>query len=182
VNKLIMKKLAAYMASILLVLASQAVLAQHSGHGMSGGMGSGSYGHDSSAMKDMQRMMAVQANDEQKAQFRTWTQSTDALRQDLQDLERITHSDDYAKKIAALKTRIEETKNGKELLERSLSSAQQAGLKKNMQKVNKANDQLEQAVRELDQSHGRTPKLTKALQAATKLSAEQKKLGAEMGI
>lgn len=177
-----MRKLTAYMVAILLVLASHAVLAQHSGHGMSGGMGSGSYGHDSSAMKDMQRMMAVQANDEQKAQFRTWIQSTDTLKQELQDLERTTNSDDYAKKVVALKTRIEETKNGKELLERSLSSAQQVGLKKNIQKVNKANDQLEQAVRELDQSHGKNPKLAKASQAATKLSAEQKKLGAEMGI
>ena len=182
-----MKKLTVYIAPILLLLASHAALAQHSGHSMGGGMGTGSYDHDNSAMKDMQRMMAVQASDDQKSQFRTWTHSTETLKQELQELERATpDTASYAKTLASVKMRVEETKNGKEQLERSLSPAQQGGLKKNVQKVNKANDQLilavGDAIRGLEQSHSKAPKLGKAVQAATKLSAEQKKLGEEMGI
>ena len=183
-----MRKLTTYLAPILLLFASQIVVAQHSGHGMGGGMGAGGNSHDNSAMKDMQRMIAVQASDEQKVQFRSWTQSTEALKQEMQDLERANGSEDYANKIAVLKAKVDESKNGKEQFERSLSSTQHAGLKKHIQHVNKANDQLIKAVsdalHEFDRSQGtkKALKLGKAVQAANKLFAEQKKLGTEMSI
>lgn len=183
-----MRKLSVYLASILLIFTSHAALAQHSGHGMGGSMGNGSYGHDSSAMKDMQRMIALQANDEQKAQFRSWTQTTETLRQELQGLDHVVDSEGYANKIASIKVHLADAKSGKERLERSLTSAQQTGLKKNIQKVSKASDQLSQAIadaiRELEQSDGKkkAPKIGKAVQAANRLSAEQKNLGTEMSI
>jgi hypothetical protein len=183
-----MHKLTTLIAVFLLLTASQTMLAQHSGHGM-GGMGSGSSSHDMSAMKDMQKMMAVQASDEQKSQFHSWNQSTEAVKQQLAELRRAVATGDYSSQLDGLKAAVEKNNGGHHEFASSLTQAQQEGLKKPLQKLGKTNDEVGEAVtvaiRELGQANTgakRADKLTKVEKAVDKLLREQKGIASEMGI
>lgn len=183
-----MHKLTTVLAVLLLFTASQTMLAQHSGHGM-GGMGSGSYDHDTTSMKDMQKMMAVQATDEQKSQFQSWNQSTAVLKGQLEELRRAVAIGNYSSQLDSFKAAVEKNSNGHQEFAGSLTPTQQAGLKKPLQRLGKTSDGLAQALatatRELSQadtSEKRAAKLVKVEKAVDKLLREQKDIASEMGI
>ena len=183
-----MRKLTTLIAGLLLLAASQTMLAQHSGHSM-GGMGSGSSGHDMGAMKDMQKMMAVQATDEQKSQFQSWNQGTAGLKGQLEELRRAVATGNYSSQLDSFKAAVEKNSNSHHEFAGSLTPGQQAGLKKPLQKLGKANDELAQALttatRELSQAESnakRAAKLGKVEKAVDKLLRKQKGIASEMGI
>jgi hypothetical protein len=183
-----MRKLTTYMGTLLLLVASQTLLAQHSGHSM-GGMSSGSYGHDTSAMKDMQQMMAVQATGEQTIQFHSWSQSTDLVKQRLEELRRAVETSNYSSQLDAFKAAVEKGSIGHQEFVSGLSQAQQAGLKKPLKRLGKRNDELTKAVATAVQELGlansgrnRAAKLVKVQKAVDKLLRDQKGIATEMSI
>jgi vacuolar-type H+-ATPase subunit I/STV1 len=154
-----------------------------------GGMGSGSSGHPNTTMNDMQKMMAVQATDEQKSQFQSWNQNTAALKQQLEELRRAAATGDYSSQLDSFKAAVEKNNSGHHEFAGSLTQAQQAGLKKPLQKLGKTNDELAQALatatREISQADSnakRAAKLTKVEKAVDTLLREQKEIASEMGI
>ncbi len=145
-----MGKLTTWMAALLLLLVtSQLVVAQHGGHNMGGSSGSngGSYGHDTDgAMNDFQKMVAVQATAEQRSQFQSWSQNTEAVSQQLQELRSALVTNDFSSRLNALNSAIEKSNSGHHDFVGSLTQFQQSGLKKTIQKLGKTNDEMSKAL------------------------------------
>jgi hypothetical protein len=107
----------------------------------------------------------------------------------LQELRPAVATNDCSSQLTALKAAIEKSNSGYHDFVGSLSKAQQAGLKKQIQKLGKTNDELAKAVasaiRELGLANSganSTVKLTNAEKAVDILLNEQKKIAVEMGI
>jgi septation ring formation regulator EzrA len=178
------RKVTTFFGTLFLLAISQMVLAQHTGHNM-GGMGSG---HDMGAMKDMQNTMALQATEAQKFQFNTWSQDTEAVKGQLAEVRRATTADKSSAQLEALKAAINKSDNSHHEFLSNLTSEQQAGLKKRLQKLGKASDELNKTVanaaREFGQANStkRTGELVKVEKAVEKLLREQKGIASQMGI
>ena len=184
-----MRKLMMLTAVVLLSVAPQALLAQHAGHDMGGMGGMTGMNHDDSQMKQMQKMMTMQASDEQKSHFLAWNRSTTSVKQALTDLRQAVAASNYSSQLEAFKAAVGNSVSGHEEFSGSLNQEQQAGLKKRLQKVGKANGDLAAAteivVRELSQTNGSRnfpAKLDKARKAIDKLLREQQGIASEMGI
>lgn len=185
-----MKKLYIFMLGIALLIATQPLLAQHSGHGM-GGMGSGSSGHTDTTMSDMQKMMAVQATEEQSAHLRSWIQSTAILSKQLDGLRGLVASNgssEFTNALDALKTALEANAAVHDEFVKNLSGPQRSGLKKPVQKLDKANTTLVKTSAELSgpSGHAKNAKhladtLQKTKKAIDELQREQQRLVSEMG-
>lgn len=184
-----MHKAKLYLAVTLLALASQPLLAQHAGHNM-GGMGGGNYGHnDDGAMKDMQRLMAVQASPEQKVQFQAWKENTEQLKHQLQELRSASTNADFPARLEALKNGIDKNSEVHRGFINSLTQTQQVGLKKPVENIRKADENLVKVsattISELGQTNGssKTPvKLQKIEKALDRLVRQQQQLASEMSI
>jgi chromosome segregation ATPase len=177
---------------LVLLIATQPLLAQHSGHNM-GGMGSGTSVNNDRAMKDMQRMMAVQANDEQAKQLRSWIQSTAALGKQLGDLQQAVTSNptgESSSALESLKLALNDNNAVHEEFVKNLSAPQRSELKKPVQKLDKTNTSLVRALAGLSSSvsgnKSETKKLRNALRKTKKtveaLQREQQRLAIEMGV
>jgi len=184
-----MRKFTTLMAGFLLLIASQAMLAQHSGHDMGSMSGMGSMNHDDSAMKQMQKAVAVQATAEQRSQFDSWSQHTGAVVQQLQELRQAVTTSNYMSQLDAFKAAVEKSNSGQQEFLSSLTATQRTGLKKPIQNIGKANEEVGNAttitIRELGKvSSGakRAAKLEKVEKALKKLLADQKAIAVEMGI
>jgi hypothetical protein len=151
-------------------------------------MGSGGSGHDMSSMNDMPNMMALQATDEQKSQFHTWNQSTEAVKQQLEGTRRATAGGNDSGHLDTLKAAIDKSNDAHHLFVSSLTPEQQSGLKKPLQQLGKANNELNKAMADISHDLGpsstakRAPKLDKLEKTVGKLLQEQKAIAKQMGI
>lgn len=172
-----------------MLIASQAALAQHSGHDMGSMGGMGGMNHDDSAMKQMQKAVAVQATAEQRSQFDSWSQHTVAVVQQLRELRQAVTTSDYMSQLDAFKAAVEKSNSEHQEFIRSLTEVQQAGLKKPIQRLGKANEEVVNAttitIREVEKTRSgakRAAKLEKVETALKKLLSDQKAIAVELGI
>lgn len=184
-----MRRLATWMAALLLLATSQLAVAQRGGRNP-GSTGGGSYPHETdSDLKDIQNAVAVQATEEQRSQFLSWSQNTEAVKLRLQELRPAIAANDFTNQLNALNAVIEKSNNGYHDFVGSLSEAQHAGLKKQIQKLRKTNDELAKAaavaIRQLDPANRgaqHAEKLAKVETAIEDLLSAQKEIAIEMGI
>jgi hypothetical protein len=110
----IMRNLTSWMAAILLFVAPQITVAQHRGTGgTSVPKNSGSYPQEpDSAIKDFQRAFALQATEEQKSQFRSWKENTEAVKNRLQKLRADVAPNDFSSQLNGLQAAIEKSSSG----------------------------------------------------------------------
>ncbi len=187
----VIKKPYVVIAAAVLFVAAYPVLAQHQHGGGPSGVG-GAVPDYSSAMGEFQRAIAAQATAEQAAQWRTWTQKTATLNQELEDIRHMSESrksdalsDDIDTFKAALVT---DNLVRQEFLD-SLSRTQRSELRKQVRRLNRANNSMAEAFSDITKSFGRsqnTKLLTKGLQRTKKALAierdEQQRLAREMGV
>jgi hypothetical protein len=140
-------------------------------------------------MKDFQNAVAVQATEEQRSQFLSWSQDTEAVKLRLQELHPAVATNDFSGQLSALQAAIEKINSGYHAFVGSLNKAQHAGLKKQIQKLGKTNDELAKAgataMHELGPANSdakRTAKLANIEKAIDNLRTAQKEIAAEMGI
>ncbi len=184
-----MRNITSWMVAILMFVAPQIAVAQHGGHG-AGGLNGKSYPQDSdSALKDFQNTVAVEATGEQRSQFLSWSQNTEAVKLRLQELRPVVATSDLSSQLSALKAAIEKSNTGYHDFIGSLTKAQHEGLKKQIQRLGKTNDELAKAgataIRELGLANSgakRSAKLAKVTTAIDNLLSAQKAIAVEMGI
>jgi uncharacterized phage infection (PIP) family protein YhgE len=185
------RNLASWMVAILLFAAPQIAVAQHRGTGgASGSKNSGNPPRDNdSDIKDFQKTFALQATEEQKAQFQSWKENTGAVKTLLQKLRAADVPSDLSSQLNGLQAAIEKSSSGYHDFVSGLTKAQQAGLKNRLHNLKKANDKLAKAaataLHELGQSKSgakRSAELENAESAAEDLLKEQKEIAAEMSI
>ncbi len=132
-----MRRLATWMAALLLLATSQPAIAQRGGRNP-GGVSGASYPHETdSDLKDIQNAVAVQATEEQRSQFLSWSRNTEAVKLRLQELRPAIAANDFSSQLNALNAVIEKSNHGYHDFVGSLSEAQRAGLKKQIQKLKK---------------------------------------------
>ena len=188
----IVRKFTNWMAALLLLVTPQVTVAQHGARGTGGASGTsaGSYPRDTdSDIKDIQKMYAVQATAEQKAQFQSWSQSTEAVKLRIEELRAALATNDFSGQLNALKTAIEKCNSGYHAFVSGLTDAQHTGLKKPLQKLGKTNDELAKAVanaiREVGQASSsakREVKLANGVAAVENLLNQQKNIAVEMSM
>lgn len=174
------------LTAVLLLSLAQALLAQHSGHDMGGMTG---MNHDDNAMRQMQKMMTMQANDEQRSRFLEWSRSTASVKQRIEELRQAVATNNYSEQLGTFRAALETNASGSNDFAGSLTQEQQKELKKRLQKVDKAKSELtaatETAIRDLTQGNGggnSLAQLDKARKAVDKLLHEQQGIAGEMGI
>jgi hypothetical protein len=107
----------------------------------------------------------------------------------LQELRPAVATSDFSGQLSALQAAIEKSNSGYHIFFGSLTKAQHAGLKKQIQKVGKTNDELAKAgataMHELGLANSgakRTAKLANVETAIDNLRTAQKEIASEMGI
>jgi alanyl-tRNA synthetase len=143
-----MRYFTSWMVAILLFGAPQIAVAQHRGTGgASGSKNSGTPAQDTdSDIKEFQKTFALQATEEQKKQLHSWKENTEAVKNRLQKLRATVVPNDLSSQLNELQAAIEKSSSGYHDFVSSLTKAQQAGLKKSVQNLKKANDKLAKAV------------------------------------
>jgi hypothetical protein len=187
-----MRRLASWMATLLLLVTSQLAVAQRGGHnaGGAGGMRGGSYPRDTdNDLKDIQKVVALQATEEQKSKFQSWRQETEAMKLRLQELRSAVATNDLSRQLDTLNAAMEKSNSGYSDFIGSLSEVQRAGLKKQIQQLSKSNNELAKttstAIRELGSANNgakHPAKLGNVETAIENLLNAQKRIAAEMSI
>jgi hypothetical protein len=186
-------------ALVLLVLLSfpHSLIAQQrggrrGGGGVPGGPPSG--GTDPNSMKDFNRAIAVQATDNQRADFTSWVKSAESARKRTtemaREIENANGANGLSSQISALRDSVDETENAQDHFLRSFSNGQKSGLKEFTKKLEKADSAVLKGLKKLDED-SRRPKINskqiassaeKLEEALTSFQSEQHRLGEEMGI
>lgn len=194
---LLLKRLG--LLAVALLVFSSGLFAQRSGgRGGSRGSGgaargSGSPPTDSQEMKDFNRLLAIQATDNQKDEFLAAAKSTETARKQAHDLmEQAANpgsSADFSKQVAALKDAVDGARSWNDYFLKSFSKTQESGLKQWTKKLAKAESEvgkersaLEQSPSTADDGKWITATADNMEKALTKFQAEQLSLGDEMGI
>jgi len=140
-------------------------------------------------MKDFQNAVAVQATEDQRSLFLSWSRDTEAVKPRLQELRPVVATNDFSGQLRALQAGMEKSNRGYHDFVGSLTKAQHAGLKKQIQKLGETNDELAKAgatamheFRPGSSSAKRTAKLANVEAAIDNLRSAQKGLASEMGI
>ena len=143
-------------------------------------------------LKDFHQVLAVQATSQQVAEFQELVKSTQALQSELQALLEQLHKENARADSAprnSLDSALEDARNRTRKFQEGFSEAQKSGVKEIVKRLTKADSDLEQEEKKLDQSfdlkspapdlvaHAET--LDKAL---TDYSNQQLALGREMSI
>jgi hypothetical protein len=179
----------------VLLLFALAVLGQHGGrHGSTPTGGATTTPSEDQDVATFKHAIAVQASEDQIRQFRLMIKSTEAARQQAHDLQHLDMNassvEDLTGKAARLQDSVEEAQSENQTFRRSLSDAQEAGLKNLTKKVTKSaaavsknakaiSRRLEQGTVDSGRLISAAGSLEKALAA---LQSDQVNLGKEMGI
>jgi hypothetical protein len=139
-------KIAAALVLIVLLSSPYNLIAQQRGGRRGGGGGqpggSPSGDTDPSSMKDFHHAIAVQATEDQKAQFMSWVKSAESARKRTTDMfreiENANGANGLSSQIASLRDAVDETQKTQEHFLRSLSNVQRSGLKEFTKKLEKA--------------------------------------------
>jgi hypothetical protein len=131
-------------AIVLLAFPFNALAQRGGGHGggRGGARGGSASGGGSSDGNDFSRAVAVQGSDYQASLFHTLVANTQAARKlahDLQQQAAQHNAADYSSPSAALQAALEKTRSGSDDLLKTFTAPQQSGLKKLIQKLEKAN-------------------------------------------
>jgi len=186
-------------ALVLLVLLSlpHSLIAQQRGGRRGGGGAAGgrpSGDTDPNSLKDFNHAVAVQATDDQSAQFNSWVKSAESSWKRTTDMaremENANGANGLSSQIAALRDAVDETQKTQEHFLRSFSSAQKSGLKEFTKKLEKADSAVLKELKKLNEDSGGRNINSKQIassaekleQALTSFQSEQHKLGEEMGI
>ncbi len=139
----------------------QLVSAQrHGGHGLPGGGGLSGISRpdgvdEKDDMKDFHQALALQATSQQVSEFQSLVKSTDTARADLQKFLAMLRQGTGAATFTrpdGLDPAIEKARNGTKAFQEGFSPAQKNGLKEDAKRLAKADSELEQAEKELDQT------------------------------
>jgi hypothetical protein len=178
--------------------------AQHGGGGggrgiAGGGLSSGGVGRpdgvsEKDELKDFHRAIAVQATAEQRAAFTKVAGYAQAARDELhvfrESLRKVPAPSSLSDRAATLREAIDQAHASNQNFLTSFSSAQRSGLKEFIGKVTKADDELDKAIKMLDQSVQTAAPASEQIENAaasldkelTSLQKEQLALAGEMGI
>jgi len=182
--------------AMLFLLFPLAVLAQHSGRrGTSTATSSGTTAQpEDPNVATLKHAVAVQATEEQSAQFRLMIKSTETARQQAHDFQQLgtnaSDSESLTRKAAALQNSVEDAQSENRTFRRSLSDAQEAGLKNLTRKLTKSDATVSKGAKALSQQLERTPPNSARLASAAAnlekelaaFQSDQLSLGKEMGI
>ena len=182
--------------AVLFLLFPLAVLGQHGGRrGASTGASSGTAAQpEDPSVATLKHAVAVQAAEEQIAQFRLMIKSTETARQQAHDLQQLasnaSNSERLFNKATGLQDSVEEAQSENRAFRRSLSDAQEAGLKNLTKKLTKSDSAVSKAAKSFSQQlEQRTLNSRRLAGAAANLEKElavfqsdQLNLGTEMGI
>jgi hypothetical protein len=132
---------------------------RHGGHGLPGGGLSGISRPDGvdekDDMKDFHQALALQATSQQVSEFQALVKSTETARADLQKFLATLRQGTGAASFTrpdGLDPAIEKVRNGTKAFQEGFSPAQKNGMKEDAKRLAKADSELEQADKELDQT------------------------------
>jgi hypothetical protein len=182
----------AFVATSLLLISTLCVAQHHGGHG---GMGTVPGGwsrpdgvDEKDSLKDFHQALAVQATSQQIAEFQAVVNSTNAAKD---EVEAWGHSagGPQRKGIASVDQAVAKARDANKSFQGGLSETQKSGLKEATKKLEKADSDLAQSVKRLDQAtQSEAPNADMAApadslnKAITDFSNVQLALGREMGI
>ncbi len=200
-SECVLHRFALLIAGIVLCLLPCTLLAQHGGgHGGRGAPAGGGAQNPVSQpdpnLDKLHHVIAVQAIGDQPARFQSLTKSTEIAKQQAEALQQqATNPDssaDYSTQSTALASAIDDAQENKGDFLRSFSDSQKAGLKKLVQKLEKADSDVTKERKALDQQLKRTKAegnakriadaAAKLAQALAKFHTEQLAIGEEMGL
>jgi hypothetical protein len=172
-----------------------AVLGQHGGrHGTTGTSGGTTAPAEDSDVATFKDAIAVQATEEQVAQFRLMIKSTEAAQQQAHDLQQLgsnaSTSEGLTSKATGLQDSVDEAQRENRTFRQSLSDSQEAGLKNLTKKLTKSDSAVSKDARAISkQLEPRTVNSGRLVSAAANLEkalalfqTDQLNLGKEMGI
>jgi hypothetical protein len=178
-----------------LLLPGVIAAAQRHGGGVSGGIPGGINRPDGvdekDSLQDFHHSMAVQATNEQVAEFQALVKSTEAAKSDLADFlkQRSDAKTTATASNAQLDQALDAARSGNKKFVDGFSDKQKNGLKDLTKRIEKADGVLEQEQKRLDQSllsangpANASPQVESLDKALTDFSNEQLALGREMGI
>jgi hypothetical protein len=151
------------LACVLLACPLVATAQRHGGGGsnIGGGINGNVSGNnrptgldEKDSLKDFHEVLAVQASSEQITEFQALVKSTKAAKAEVQAFLQSSHKENAAAPARrdALDAALEHARNGNKKFEEGFSEAQKAGLKDISKRLAKADSDLEQEERKLDQS------------------------------
>jgi hypothetical protein len=179
----------------MLLLFPLFVVGQHAGHrGSTGSSGGTTTPAEDPDLATFNHAVAVQASEEQTAQFNLMIESTKAAQRQAREVQNLSskgsNAEDLTREATGLQDSIEEAQNQNRIFRRSLSDSQEAGLKNLTKKLTKSNSAVSKGAKaisqELDERTLSAERLVKSAANLEKALAEfqldQLNLGKEMGI
>lgn len=173
-------------------LCSSVLLAQHGGHGggsaSSGGEGAPKESGDPAAMADFAKALSVQASDDQKDQFQALAGDTRIAHDSAVQLQQqvATANANASENAAKISAAVDKARTETHDFVKDFTKLQKSGLKPQLQKLSKADAELERAVKDLGATSGNHDQLANSTVRLEKALAEfqsaQAALGDEMGI
>ena len=170
---------------ILLTSAELVAAQEHGGHGISLG-GGNVYGQpngvdEKDQLKDFHQALAVQATGQQITAFQQLVKNTSAAHNQLAAL---ASAKSPREGVAALDQALESARTASRKFQDDLSEAQKSGLRELLRRLDKADSDLTQEAKRLDQSveSGGASNAASLDTALASFSSEQFALGREMGI
>ena len=148
------------LGSIWLTFPLQVSAQRHGGHGMPGGGGLSGISRpdgvdEKDDMKDFHQALALQATSQQVSEFQALVKSAETARAHLQKFLAMLRQGTGAATFTrpdGLDPAIEKVRNGTKAFQEGFSPAQKNGLKEDAKRLAKADSELEQAEKELDQT------------------------------
>ena len=147
------------LGSVLFAYPLAATAQRHGGAGIGGGGLSGnsrpSGVKEEDSLKDFHEAMALQATSQQTAEFQALIKNTEAAKAELQTLRERLHNENGAPESVhreSLDQALENARSGTKKFQQGFSPAQRSGLKEVVKRLTKADSELEQEAKKLDQS------------------------------
>src|SRR5271157_385321 len=144
--------------AMILVCPAIATAQHHGGHGVGGstpgGPGRPDGVDEKDTLKDFHHALAVQATSQQIAEFQTLVKNAEAAKTELQQFQQQSQERDAAESArdAALDQALEKARSETQKFIGGFSDAQKSGLKEIAKRLGKADSDLEQEEKKLDQS------------------------------
>lgn len=147
------------LGSVLFTFPLATTAQRHGGAGMAGGGLSGnsrpSGVKEEDSLKDFHEAMALQATSQQIAEFQVLIKNTDTAKAELQTLREHLHNQNGAPESVhreSFDQALENARSGTKRFQQGFSPAQRSGLKDVVKRLTKADSELEQEAKKLDQS------------------------------
>ncbi len=148
-----------FLGLVLLLCPVSAIAQRHGGgHGMGGGFPGGSNRptglDEKDSLKDFHQALAVQATTQQSSEFRALVRSTEAAQAELQVFVQLSNKDNGTQSAqrGPLDNALEMARQWNKRFQEGFSPVQKSGLKEILKKLAKADSDVEQEQKMLDQS------------------------------